>query len=146
MVRKLMHCLGLVWSVLSHVARCKANAWHPFGYVQPLLRSKQTKLNGAAKAKNCHAQLQAMRQGLQQVQTGVDSRLKMLKYIVLENVSILFIAADTPAADKLCAHFSSYGKGVKHVTCSCNVPFDKMDDPDFCCSPITWNAMHTIAT
>ena len=51
----------------------------------------------------------------------------------------------TPAADKLCGHFLSYGKGVKCVTCSCNVPFDKMDDPDFCCSPVTWKEMHTIA-
>ena len=82
MVRKLMHCLGLVWShfwftpaVLSHVTCSKAEAWHPFGYVQHL-RSKQTKLNGAAKARNYHAQLQAMLQGLQRVQTGVDSRLQ----------------------------------------------------------------------
>jgi hypothetical protein len=139
-------------AVLSHVARCKAKAWRPFGYVQHL-RSNQTKLNGAAKARNYHAQLQAMLQGLQRVQTGVDSRLqnveiycfgKCLRVDVL--CPILFIAADTPAADKLCAHFSSYGKGVKRVTCSCNVPFDKMDDPDFCCIPVTWNDMHTIAT
>ncbi|MCK7501273.1 MAG: hypothetical protein MZW92_72520 [Comamonadaceae bacterium] len=139
-------------AVLSHVTRCKAEAWRPFGYVQHL-RSTQTKLNGAAKARNYHAQLQAMLQGLQRVQTGVDSRLqnveiycfgKCLRVDVL--CPILFIAADTPAADKLCGHFSSYGKGVKRVTCSCNVPFDKMDDPDFCCSPVTWNDMHTIAT
>jgi hypothetical protein len=62
-------------AVLSHVARCKAEAWHPFGYVQHL-RSKQTKLNGAAKATKYHAQLQAMLQDLQRVQTGVDSRLQ----------------------------------------------------------------------
>jgi hypothetical protein len=134
------------------VARCKAKAWRPFGYVQHL-RSKQTKLNRAAKARSYHAQLQAMLQGLQRLQTGVDSRLqnveiycfgKCLRGDVL--CPILFTAADTPAADKLCGHFSSYGKGVKHVTCSCNVPFDKMDDPDFCRSPVTWNDMHTIAT
>jgi hypothetical protein len=90
---------------------------------------------------------------LQQVQTGVDLRLqnveiycsgKCLQVDVL--CPILLIAADTHAADKLCAHFSSYGIGVKRVTCSCNVPFDKMDDPDFCCSPVTWNDMPTIAT
>ncbi|MCK7501241.1 MAG: hypothetical protein MZW92_72360 [Comamonadaceae bacterium] len=118
-----------------------------------IYEAQQTKLNGAAKARNYHAQLQAMLQGLQRVQTGVDSRLqnveiycfgKCLRVDVL--CPILFIAADTPAADKLCGHFSSYGKGVKRVTCSCNVPFDKMDDPDFCCSPVTWNDMHTIAT
>jgi hypothetical protein len=60
-----------------------------------------------------------MLQGLQRVQTGVDSRLqnieiycfgKCLRVDVL--CPILFIAADTPAADKLCGHFSSYGKGV----------------------------------
>jgi hypothetical protein len=83
----------------------------------------------------------------------VDSRLqnveiycfgKCLQVDVL--CPILFIVADTPAADKLCAHFSSYGKGVKHVTYSCNVPFDEMDDPDFQCSLLTWNDTHTIAT
>jgi hypothetical protein len=112
---------------LSHVARCKAEAWHPFGYVQHLLRSKQTKVNGAAKARNYHAQLQAMLQRLQQVQTGVYSRLqnveiycfgKCLRLDVL--CPILFLSADTPAADKLCAHFSSHGKGVKRVRFSPN--------------------------
>jgi hypothetical protein len=29
-------------AVLSHAAHCKANAWHPFGYVQHL-KSNQTK-------------------------------------------------------------------------------------------------------
>jgi hypothetical protein len=62
-------------AVLSHVAHCKAKAWHPFGYVQHL-RCNQTKLNGAAKARNYHAQLQAMLQGLKRVKTGVDSRLQ----------------------------------------------------------------------
>jgi hypothetical protein len=106
-------------AVLSHVTGCKAEAWRPFGYVQHL-RSNQTKLNGTTKARNCHAQLQAMLQGLPWVQTGVDSRLqnveiycfgKCLRVDVL--CPILFIAANTTAADKLCAHFSSYGKGVK---------------------------------
>jgi hypothetical protein len=50
-------------AVLLDVARCKAEAWHPFGYVQHL-RSNQSKLNGAAKARNYHSQLQAMLQGL----------------------------------------------------------------------------------
>jgi hypothetical protein len=36
--------------------------------------------------------------------------------------------------------------GVQHVTCSCDVPFDKLDDPNFTCHPVTWNAMHEIAT
>jgi hypothetical protein len=62
-------------AVLLHVAHCKAEAWRPFGYMQHL-RSKRTKLNGVAKARNYHAQLQAMLQGLQWVQIGVDSRLQ----------------------------------------------------------------------
>jgi len=59
---------------------------------------------------------------------------------------ILFISSDTPAADKLCGHYSSYSEGVKHVTCSCNVPFDKLDDPNFLCHPVTWHKMNVIAT
>jgi hypothetical protein len=62
-------------AVLSHAARCKAKAWRPFGYVQHL-RCHETKLDGGAKARNYHAQLQAMLQGLQRCQTGVDSRLQ----------------------------------------------------------------------
>ena len=102
-------------AVLSYGARCKADAWRPFGYVQHL-RSKQTKLDGGAKARNYHAQLRAMLQGLQRVQTGVDSRQQNVEIYCFDQClqvdvlcPILFIAADTPAADKLCGHFSSYG-------------------------------------
>jgi len=139
-------------AVLSHAARCKAKAWRPFGYVQHL-RCHETKLDGGAKARNYHAQLQAMLQGLQRCQTGVDSRLQNVEIYLFGRClrvdilcPILLIAADTPAADKLCGHYSSYGKGVKRVTCSCNVPFDKMDDPTFSCVPVNWNDMHRIAT
>jgi hypothetical protein len=137
-------------AVLPHVARFTAEAWRPFGYVQHL-RSNQTKWNGAAKATNYHVQLQAMlQQGLQGIQTGVDSRLQIVEIYCFGKClrvdvlcPILFMVTNTPAADKLCSHFSRYGEGVKHVTCSCNIPFDKMDDPDFCCSSVTWNDRHT---
>jgi hypothetical protein len=56
------------------------------------------------------------------------------------------IAADTPAADKLCGHFSSYSEGLKRLTCSCNVSFSNLNDPNFACHPVTWDAMHTIST
>ena len=59
---------------------------------------------------------------------------------------ILLIASDTPAANKLCGHYSSYSEGVQHVTCSCNVPFDKLDDPNFPCHPVTWHDMNLIIT
>lgn len=157
-LKKVMHCLGSVLNhfclhqlscPMQHAARLRP--WRPFGYVQHL-RSKHTKLDGGAKARNYHAQLQAMLQGLQRVQTGVDSRLQNVEIYCFGRClrvdvlcPILFIAPDTPAADKLCGHFSSYGKGVKCVTCSCNVPFSKMDDPKFVCTPVTWNDMHRIA-
>jgi hypothetical protein len=139
-------------AVLTYAARCKAEAWRPFGYVQHP-RSNQAKLASGGKARNYHAQLQAMLQGLQHVQSGVDSRLqnveiycfgKCLRVDVL--CPILFISADTPAADKLCGHYSSYGKGVKRVTCSCNVPFGLVDDPTFPCIPVTWKHMHEISS
>ena len=50
-------------AVLSHAARCKADAWRPLGYVQQLksnLRSDKRKLSTSAKARNYHAQLQAV--------------------------------------------------------------------------------------
>jgi hypothetical protein len=58
---------------------------------------------------------------------------------------ILLFAADT-AADKLCGHYSSYTEGVQHVTCSCVVSSSALDDPKFTCQPVTWEAMHLIAT
>jgi hypothetical protein len=61
-------------------------------------------LNGAAKARNYHAQLQAMLQGLQRVQTGVDSRLQNVEIYCFEKclrVDVLcpiqFIGANIPA-------------------------------------------------
>ena len=48
---------------------------------------------------------------------------------------IWLIAVDTPAANKLCGHYSSYTKGVQHVTCSCNVSFTDLDDPNVACHP-----------
>ena len=79
-----------------------------------------------------------MFKSLQRVQTGADSRLQNVEiYLFGKCVQvdllcpILFIAVDTPAADKLCGHYSSYSEGVQHVTCSCDIPFSELDDPLF---------------
>jgi hypothetical protein len=144
-------------AVLSYAARCKSDAWRPFGYVQHLksnLRSDNCKLSSSGKARNYHAQLQAMlKRSLQRVQTGVDARLQNVEIYCFERClrvdvlcPILFIAADTPAADKLCAHYSSYSEGVKRLTCSCDVSFSDLDDPNFACHPVTWDVMHMIST
>ena len=69
---------------------------------------------------------------------------KVVKVNVL--CPILFISCDTPAADKLCGHYSSYGDKVHHVTCSCNVPFDNLDDPYYHCQPVTWSEMKHLIT
>jgi hypothetical protein len=52
----------------------------------------------------------------------------------------LSLAVDTPAADKLCGHYSSYTEGVQHVTCLCDVPFADLDDPDFTCQMLLVDA------
>ena len=141
-------------AILSQEARCKASAWRPFGYIQQLrsnLRSDNRILPGAAKARNYHAQLSAMLESLKDVQTGADPRLKAVDiYLFGKRVQvellcpILLIASDTPAADKLCGHYSSYGEGVQRVTCSCNISFDNLDDPNFPCAPVTWHDMNGI--
>ena len=60
---------------------------------------------------------------------------------------ILFSLCDTPATDKLCGHYSSYGEGVHCVTCSCNVLLgDNLDDPYFPCKPVTWSDICHIIT
>jgi hypothetical protein len=40
---------------------------------------------------------------------------------------ILLIASHTPAANKLCGHFSSYSEGVKNLICFCDVSFSDLD-------------------
>ena len=117
------------------------------------LKSDKHKLSSSGKARNYHAQLQAMLKSLQHVQTGADSRLQNVEiYLFGKCVQvdllcpILFIAVDTPAADKLCGHYSSYSEGVQRVTCSCNVSFSRLDDPSVNCQPVTWDHMHEIAT
>jgi hypothetical protein len=94
-----------------------------------------------------------MLKSLQRVQTGADSRLQNVEiYLFGKCVQvdllcpILLIAADTPAADKLCGHFSSYSEGVKRLTCSCDVSFSDLDNPNFICHSVTWDAMHKICT
>ena len=94
-----------------------------------------------------------MLKSLQCVQTGADSRLQNVEIYLFDRCvqvdllcPILLIAVDTPAADKLCGHYSSYTEGVQHVTCSCDVSFIDLDDPNFTCRPVTWDAMHSIAT
>jgi hypothetical protein len=57
---------------LKHAACSKARAWRPLGYVQQLksnLQSDKRKLCSSGKARNYHAQLQAMLKSLQHVQT-----------------------------------------------------------------------------
>jgi hypothetical protein len=143
-------------ALLTHAARNNANVWRPFGYVQQLksnLRSDKSKLSSSAKARNYHAQLGAMLKSLEHVQTGADSRLQNVSiYLFGKSMQvdllcpILLIAVDTPAADKLCGHYSSYTEGVQRVTCSCDVSFSALDNPNFTCQPVTWEAMHSIAT
>jgi hypothetical protein len=94
-----------------------------------------------------------MLKSLQRVQTGADSRLQNVEiYLFGKCVQvdllcpILFIAADTPAVDKVCGHFSSNSEGVKRLTCSCDVSFSDLDNPNFICHSVTWDAMHKIST
>ena len=64
---------------LTHAACSKAKAWRPLGYVQQLksnLQSDKCKLCSSGKARNYHAQLQAMLKSLQRVQTGEDTQLQ----------------------------------------------------------------------
>ena len=141
-------------AILTHTARSRADAWRPFGYVQQPrsnLRSDKRILSGAAKAQNYHAQISAMLKSLQRVQSGEDTRLQNVEIYLFGKVyqvellcPILFIACDTPAADKLCGHYLSYNQGVKRVTCACDVPFSELDNPNYLCSPVTWDVMNEI--
>jgi hypothetical protein len=84
------------------------------------LHSDEHILSGDAKARNYHAQLSAMLETLRLAQSPKTSTLKNVEIYLFGKVvtvdilcPILFISADTPAADKLCGHYSSYNAGVK---------------------------------
>jgi hypothetical protein len=42
--------------------------------------------------------------------------------------------------------FLSYSEGVERLTCSCDVLFSNINDPNFVCHPVTWDAMQKIST
>ena len=141
-------------AILKHATWSTADAWHPFGYVQQLksnLKSDKRNLSSAAKTRNYHAQISAMLKSLQHVQSGEDTRLQNAEIYLFGKVvqvellcPILFIASDTPAADKLCGHFSNYNKYVQCVTCSCDCPFSQLDNLKYECAPVTLEAMNDL--
>jgi hypothetical protein len=103
--------------------------------------------------KNYHAQLETMLRILGKVQSGEDTRLKNVevnlfgKQMILDVICpILFISVDTPAADKLCGHYSNYTGVIRHPTVSCDITVDQLDNPHFHCNAVTWNEMNEIAT
>jgi hypothetical protein len=73
------------------------------------LKSDDCKLQPSGKARNYHAQLQAMLETLCKVQTGEDTHLQNVEIYLFDKqvivdilCPILFISANAPAADKLC--------------------------------------------
>jgi hypothetical protein len=118
--------------MLSDAAHCKADVWRPLGIVQQRkcnLQSDKRKLSTSAKTRNYYAQLQTMLKACNVFRQVLTQDFKMLRSFFGKCVwvdllcPILLIAVDTPAADKLCEHYSSYTLGVQRVICSCNVPF-----------------------
>jgi hypothetical protein len=116
------------------------------------LKSDNCKLQPSGKARNYHAQLQAMLKTLREVQTGEDTRLQNVEIYLFDKQDIvdilcpiLFISADTPAADKLCGHFASHTTKVKCIPCSCDTLTNLLDDPTHTCYPVLWDTMHYIA-
>ena len=125
--------------IFKYSRRCRADIWRPFGYVEQLnskVTSTEHKLTGAHKVRNYHAQLSGMLKGLRNVQMGQDPRLRDVEIYLFGEVirvdvicPILFISADTPAADKLCGHFSNFAGIIRRPTTACDINVEALDDP-----------------
>lgn len=121
------------------------------------LNSKVTntepKLSPEAKVRNYHAQLSAMLEGLRKVQTGEDTWLQNVPIYLFGEVKcvdiicpIMFISADTPAANKLCAHFSNFAGIIERPTHSCDVSMEGLQDPYHGCNFVEWEHMNSISS
>jgi len=136
--------------------RCCADVWRPFGYVQDLnskVTNTEHKLSPQAKVRNYHAQLSVMLDGLRKVQTGEDPRLHNVPICLFGEVKfvdvvcpIMFISADTPAADKLCGHYSNFAGVIERPTHACDVPVDDLDNPRHACNFVEWEHMNQISS
>jgi hypothetical protein len=143
-------------AILNYKRRCKADVWRPFGYVQQLksnIDSDEHLMSGPGKTRNFHAQLTAMLETLRKSQTGEDIRLQNVPICLFGEIKvvdlicpILFIAADTPAADKLCSHFQSYTGKIQRPTVSCDIGNQYMNNPYHPCNFVEWEPLNNIAT
>ena len=141
--------------IFNYKRRCRADIWRPFGYVEQLnskVTSTEHKLTGAHKVRNYHAQLSGMLKGLRNVQMGQDPRLRDVEIFLFGEVKrvevicpILFISADTPAADKLCGHFSNFAGIIRRPTTACDINAQAMDNPYHNCNFVKWDAMNAVA-
>jgi hypothetical protein len=57
----------------------------------------------------------------------------------------MFVAADTPAADKLCAHYSNFAGMIQRPTAACDITCEALDNPHHSCNFVEWEYMNDIA-
>jgi hypothetical protein len=56
----------------------------------------------------------------------------------------MFISADTPAADKLCAHYSNFSGNIQRPTAACDIPFASLDNPSHKCNLVKWEDLNDV--
>ena len=117
-----------------------------------MVKSTEHQLSAAAKTHNYHAQLSAMLSGLRNIQTGEDTRLHNVSIYLFTEVKhvdlfcpILFVSADTPAADKLSTHYSNFADIIQWPTTACDVTVEELENPNHVCNFVKWDALNDIA-
>ena len=89
---------------------------------------------------------------LRNIQTGEDTRLHNVPIYLFGEVKhvdllcpIFFVSADTPAAEKLSAHYSNFACIIQWPTTACDVTVEELDNQNHACNFVEWDALNDIA-
>jgi hypothetical protein len=126
--------------------RCHHVAWKPLGYIANQHQSRATnKITPQGdNQRNYHQQLAVLLQRIKSEQNGTTKLLQNItifmnnQQVIVDIIyPILFIIADTPAADTMCGWFNSYQLQIGHLHKACNVSPHDADKPNHQCAWLT---------
>jgi len=58
---------------------------------------------------------------------------------------LAFVIGDGLSGDQLCGHYKNYSPNVARLSCTCNVTFNELDNPDWQCQFLKMNDLQTIS-
>jgi hypothetical protein len=133
--------------IIKRKVRNQFSAWRVLGYLTDLEVSSKAARKNASKASNRGRNLRnqgvVLRCSLETLLKWQDKRipfdLRLGEYIKNVNLvpTVTFVMGDGKNADACSGRYSSHAKGVKRMCRACDVPFDKLSDPNHVCNFFT---------